>query len=701
MRPRCCNGLGLWAGACSLLLLAGAGRAPAESLPTYGDGDSAYVIDGGAVLRFAGVRAPRSAARTAGGEVLLLGVRRAALPRPHGDALGGTDLWLFAADSAAAPRCLEAEPRVVDAVLSPDARRLAIWTTDFAVEVREVAGGRTLLRLEGAGDPAFTADGEHLLVTRCRDAGGAFPGPLCIESIEIAGGAVQRWTDGVDDTRPRGLADGTILFTSGARTGIAAYWRIAAPGAEPQPAIEEQGRRRIPTSNGQLVIAPDGDSYAWCAVFEGRKEIWWADLGARSARSLGAGEKPAFTAAGDLLVQRTDAAGSSSLVRLDPPRFEQEEVVIEHFAASVDPLRAGAAEGAEPVAVAGAVEPAALALLARVEEAAATDPMPVATAAPLSDPGFLGATTFRFPLSYHPGYTGYYDNDAGGGILDWKCGSFTYNGHRGTDIAAPRWTQVYAGADGAVSQRCDGFGDGWIGNTDCGGFGNMIKLDHGDASTIYAHLQNGTPTSASSLLCSDHVGQSGTSGNSSGPHLHFEVQRYGYPYDDPFAGACSGDESFWTNQNGGWPTTDCDGGGGSETIIDNDDPNFRLVGPLSQWWLASGWGYGGSTRWTWNITSMPYENAAAWLFDTSAGSFEVQVHIPGNYATTQSANYYIKTSGGWTGPYRVNQNQYYEEWVSLGRHSFQNGRNIVAVIDVSGEAYGTTRVAADACRIIP
>jgi len=310
------------------------------------------------------------------------------------------------------------------------------------------------------------------------------------------------------------------------------------------------------------------------------------------------------------------------------------------------------------------------------------------------------STTFRFPLSYHPGYTAYYDNDAGAGVLDWKCGGFSYNGHRGTDIGAPRWTHIYAGADGLVSMRCDGFGEGWPGNTDCGGFGNMIRLDHGDGQTIYAHMQAGTPTQASALACGDEVGRSGNSGNSSGPHLHFEVLRYGYPLDDPFAGTCSGPESFWTDQNMGWPTDECEGDGGV-VVVDNDDPNFRMVGPPDQWWLATGWGYGGSTRWTWNISSMPYENAAAWLFDTAARSYQVQVHIPANYATTGSAHYYLRTTGGWQGPHQVDQSRYFDEWVSLGRFEFKSGRNIVAVVDVTGEAYGSTRVAADACRIVP
>lgn len=688
MRPLLCNPRSLTGLAALILGILIGNAALAAPLPVFVDGAEALVC-ADSIVRFGPITGARSAAQTASGAVRLLAYRRFTAAPAATDALLGSDLWLFESSAPGAPEQLEGELRIVDAQLSPDGSEVVIWTTAFEVEVHDLDGGGLLWRVPAAADPSFSDDGRWLYLARGAES--AFPGALHLEAVDLQSGEIVRWTTGVDDARPRGLAGNALLFTSGARTGSASYWRVAAAGAEPRLLFAELG---LPTSDGQLVVAPSGEEIAWCSRLEGQGELWWADLRTGRVRNLGLGDAPAFAPTGELLCRRPEPRSRDRIVALEPAVEGSERRLLEGLERHRDPLRQPRSDQLDEAQSAPRtpLSPPERAILERIEAAAGPEP-----ALPQDGPD---ATTFRWPLSYHPGYTSYYDNDAGGGVQDWQCGSFTYNGHRGTDAGAPRWTYTYAGAAGTVTQRCDGFGDGWPGNTDCGGFGNMIKLGHGDANTIYAHFQNGTPTNAASVQCAEYVGRTGTSGNSSGPHLHFEVQRYGYPGDDPFAGACSGPESFWTNQNNGWPTDDCQGGGGA-IVIDNEDANFRLVGPPSQWWLANGWGYGGSTRWTYNIPSMPYENAAAWLFDTSAGNYEVQVHIPGNYATTTAARYYVKTSGGWMGPYRVNQNQYYETWVSIGHFNFRSGRNIVAVVDVSGEGYATRMVAADACRVIP
>jgi murein DD-endopeptidase MepM/ murein hydrolase activator NlpD len=170
---------------------------------------------------------------------------------------------------------------------------------------------------------------------------------------------------------------------------------------------------------------------------------------------------------------------------------------------------------------------------------------------------------YRFPLSYHPaGNRYYYDNDTSGGALSWKCNGETYNGHRGSDFPAPCGTAIYAGHNGSVSARNDGCPNvGFWGSTCGGGFGNYVKLNNGNNwYSIYAHMQSGTPIGFVNVACGQYIGTSYTSGNSTGCHLHFEVQHYGYPWDDPFGGSCSGPESFWCNQNGdgaGFPSRAC------------------------------------------------------------------------------------------------------------------------------------------------
>lgn len=177
---------------------------------------------------------------------------------------------------------------------------------------------------------------------------------------------------------------------------------------------------------------------------------------------------------------------------------------------------------------------------------------------------------YAWPTTYGAYVSAYVDN-AGSGLLDWECGAHTYDGHKGTDIAGlPRNTPIYAGAGGTVIRRYDGFGDGYWGDYSGSGFGNHIGLYHGDGdTTIYGHMTaySGLPAMGAQVDCLDAIGGVGTSGNSTGLHLHFEARintdgtyYYSGSADDPFAGSCSGPVSYWTDQNGGTPTRECSDG---------------------------------------------------------------------------------------------------------------------------------------------
>jgi hypothetical protein len=169
------------------------------------------------------------------------------------------------------------------------------------------------------------------------------------------------------------------------------------------------------------------------------------------------------------------------------------------------------------------------------------------------------AVKFRLPLSSDTTTHYYYDNNTSSGIDDWKCGSQTYNGHKGTDFSGgPRGRAIYAAAVGTLGNKVDGYGD-----QGGSGFGNYVRVDHsGGYSTYYAHMTAGSVTSksiGSSIACGEQIGGVGTSGNSTGFHLHFEPRLNGVA-DDPFAGSCSGSTSWWVNQGSGSPSTTCEGG---------------------------------------------------------------------------------------------------------------------------------------------
>ena len=63
-----------------------------------------------------------------------------------------------------------------------------------------------------------------------------------------------------------------------------------------------------------------------------------------------------------------------------------------------------------------------------------------------------------------------------------------------------------------------------------GGFGNVLKIDHGNGNrTLFAHLSKIKVKSGSFVKRGDLVAISGNTGRSAGPHLHYEVHKYGTP----------------------------------------------------------------------------------------------------------------------------------------------------------------------------
>lgn len=85
--------------------------------------------------------------------------------------------------------------------------------------------------------------------------------------------------------------------------------------------------------------------------------------------------------------------------------------------------------------------------------------------------------------------------------------------HNGLDISCPQGTPVYAPADGVVSRK------GYH-----GGFGNLLQINHGNGiETKYGHLSKFNVTKGQRVQRGDLIGYVGTTGRSTGPHLHFEI----------------------------------------------------------------------------------------------------------------------------------------------------------------------------------
>lgn len=93
--------------------------------------------------------------------------------------------------------------------------------------------------------------------------------------------------------------------------------------------------------------------------------------------------------------------------------------------------------------------------------------------------------------------------------------------HQGLDIAAATGTTVTAAASGTVISA------GWY-----GGYGNYILIDHGGGmSTGYGHLSQIFVSNGQTVQKGQAIGAVGSTGASTGPHLHFEVRMHGKPVD--------------------------------------------------------------------------------------------------------------------------------------------------------------------------
>ncbi len=118
---------------------------------------------------------------------------------------------------------------------------------------------------------------------------------------------------------------------------------------------------------------------------------------------------------------------------------------------------------------------------------------------------------------------------SGSGVLGWPVSGPVTSGfgsrwgrmHEGVDIAVGEGTPVHAAAAGTVIYA------GWM-----GGYGNLVVVDHGNGlSTAYAHNSSLSVSVGQSVAAGELVSYSGNTGNSTGPHVHFEVRVNGSAVD--------------------------------------------------------------------------------------------------------------------------------------------------------------------------
>ncbi len=116
--------------------------------------------------------------------------------------------------------------------------------------------------------------------------------------------------------------------------------------------------------------------------------------------------------------------------------------------------------------------------------------------------GPVGSTAFIWPTAEH-----------------WVSGNEYWSGHLGIDIAAGLGVQVWAADAGVVTMAQGGWNYG---------YGNVVMIDHGNGYiTLYGHLSQINVVACQGVSAGQLIGLAGSTGNSTGSHLHFEVRLNG------------------------------------------------------------------------------------------------------------------------------------------------------------------------------
>lgn len=184
---------------------------------------------------------------------------------------------------------------------------------------------------------------------------------------------------------------------------------------------------------------------------------------------------------------------------------------------------------------------------------------------------------FAFPLACTIGMDcflqNHVDHQPGPQAADYRCGSQTYDGHRGSDFrlidtkAMQQGVAVKAAHDGVVRAIRDGMDDRSIRETGAQAVanreaGNSVVIVHGNGwESQYAHLRKGSIAvkPGQTVKTGDVLGQVGLSGLTEFPHLHFEVRRDG-AIIDPYSA-----------------NTEADTCGNSNTSLWNPDAEKQLA----------------------------------------------------------------------------------------------------------------------------
>ncbi len=313
--------------------------------------------------------------------------------------------------------------------------------------------------------------------------------------------------------------------------------------------------------------------------------------------------------------------------------------------------------------------------------------------------------------------------NSGASVLNCQPGVNCYDGHNGYDLNM-RFEPVLSSAPGTVIRA------GWynpLNHNDA--FGLWVAIDHGNSLvTSYGHLSTVMVKIGDKVGAQWPIGTSGTTGSSTGPHMHFGT--YFYPSwraTDPFGWQGNypdpnivPDYNLWTNEVNDTPTPvlSQDGMGihKGAVLVDDGTPGWSSTGHWDR--ARSATDIGGSLHWT-STTDGPATATATWSPQLPAdGFYEVGAFVNDNHASSGSAIYTIYSAdagrpgtevthvvqldeshiGTFQSPFGTVNTQ--PQWISLGIHYFRASESDRVVLsNATGE--NGLQIAADGIEFAP
>ena len=245
--------------------------------------------------------------------------------RPDSDAPSGMDLWLQ--DESGNNRLVH--PSITRAKFSPDGDKIAFTSSDGTLHVEDLSGNR-IGEVAGVYGPSWSPDGTSVIFSKVGEGQDPLrPGTRQLSTLDVATGRIQSLTDGrFDDGRPEfNPTSDWVLFVSGARSGIASFWKVSAEGGIPEQVtnvgLQQVTKNFVPTPYDKTMWSPDKQWFVYDFKAGEQQETWGLQFDSKGklkrAAKLADGINPRLQEDGRTLVcEKTTDTGTERIVATLP-----------------------------------------------------------------------------------------------------------------------------------------------------------------------------------------------------------------------------------------------------------------------------------------------------------------------------------------------------------------------------------------------